>query len=87
VTKRALPCGDYGVTIDGRLISALRQGHTVRRGQGYSLYVSAAPYVHHALRAAAAPLGADGAASAAIKAYRIDADRLTAAAILTDPAR
>ena len=31
--------------------------------------------------------GADGAASAARKAYRIYADRLTAAAILTDPAR
>jgi putative DNA-invertase from lambdoid prophage Rac len=57
----------------------------VRRGQGYSLHVTAAPRVHHALLAAA-PLGADGAASAARKAYRIDADRLTAAAILTDPA-
>ena len=66
---------------------ALRQGHTVRRGQGYSLHVTAAPHVHHALLAAAAPLGADGAASAARKAYRIYADRLTAAAILTDPAR
>ena len=66
---------------------ALRQGHTVRRGQGYSLHVTAAPHVHHALLAAAAPLGADGAASAARKAYRIYADRLTAAAILTGPAR
>jgi hypothetical protein len=36
---------------------------------------------------AAAPLGADGAAPAARKSYRIYADRLTAAAILTDPAR
>jgi hypothetical protein len=59
----------------------------VRRGQGYSLHVTAAPHVHYALLAAAAPLGADGAASAARKAYRIYADRLTAAAILTDPAR
>jgi hypothetical protein len=65
---------------------ALRQGLTVRRGQGYSLHVTAAPHVHHALLAAAAPLGADGAVSAARKAYRIYADRLTAAAILTDPA-
>jgi hypothetical protein len=38
-------------------------------------------------RVAAAPLGADGAAPAAHKAYRIYADRLTAAAILTNPAR
>jgi hypothetical protein len=59
----------------------------VRRGQGYRLHVTAAPHVHHALLAAAAPLGADGAASAARKAYRIYAGRLTAAAILTDPAR
>jgi hypothetical protein len=36
---------------------------------------------------AAAPLGADGAASVARKAYGIYADRLTATAILTDPAR
>src|SRR6185312_14001927 len=57
----------------------------VRRGQGYRLHVTAAPHVHYALlAAAAAPLGADGAAR---KAYRIYADRLTAAAILTDPAR
>jgi len=56
----------------------------VRRGQGYRLHVTAAPHVHYALLAAAAPLGADGAAR---KAYRIYADRLTAAAILTDPAR
>ena len=55
----------------------------VCRGQDYSLHVTAAPHVHHALLAAA-PLGADGAAR---KAYRIYADRLTAAAILTDPAR
>ena len=56
----------------------------MRRGQGYSLRVTAAPHVHHALLAATAPLGADGAAR---KAYRVYADRLTAAAILTDPAR
>ena len=58
----------------------------MRRGQGYRLHVTPAPHVHHALLAAAAPLGADGAASAARKAYRSYADRLTAAAILTDPA-
>ena len=59
----------------------------MRRAQGYRLHVTAALPVHHALLAAAAPLGADGAASAARKASRIYADRLTAAAILTDPAR
>ena len=75
------------VGADVRGQHALRQGHTVRRGQGYRLHVTAAPHVHHALLAAVAPLGADGAASAACKAYRIYADRLTAAAILTDPAR
>ena len=66
---------------------ALQQGRAVRRGQGYSLHVTAAPHVHYALLVAAAPLGADGAASAARKAYRIYADRLIATAILTDPAR
>ena len=40
----------------------------MRRGQGYRLHVTAALHVHHALLAAAAPLGADGAASAARKA-------------------
>ena len=59
----------------------------MRRGQGYRLHVTAAPHAHYALLAAAAVLGADGAASAARTAYCIYADRLTAAAILTDPAR
>jgi DNA invertase Pin-like site-specific DNA recombinase len=39
---------------------ALRRGRTVRRGQGYSLHVTALPEVHQALLAAAAPLNADG---------------------------
>jgi hypothetical protein len=62
-------------------------GKDIRCVEGNRLHVTAAPHVHYALLAAAAPLGADGAASAARKAYRIYADRLTAAAILTDPAR
>lgn len=55
---------------------ALRRGRTVRRGQGYSLHVTALPDVHHALLAAAASLDAEGASSADRKAYRIYHDRL-----------
>lgn len=55
---------------------ALRRGRTVRRGQGYSLHVTALPEVHQALLAAAAALNTDGASSADRKAYRIYADRL-----------
>jgi putative DNA-invertase from lambdoid prophage Rac len=56
---------------------ALRRGRTVRRGQGYSLHVTALPDVHRALLAATAELGVEGASPAARKAYRIYADRLT----------
>ncbi len=55
---------------------ALRRGRTVRRGQGYSLHVTALPDVHQALLAAAATLDTDGASSADRKAYRIYAERL-----------
>jgi putative DNA-invertase from lambdoid prophage Rac len=55
---------------------ALRQGRAVRRGQGYSLHVTAFPDVHHALLAAAARLGAGRASPAQRKAYRIYAQRL-----------
>jgi DNA invertase Pin-like site-specific DNA recombinase len=55
---------------------ALRRGRTVRRGQGYSLHVTALPEIHLALLAAAAPLDTDGASSADRKAYRIYTDRL-----------
>jgi DNA invertase Pin-like site-specific DNA recombinase len=55
---------------------ALRRGRTVRRGQGYSLHVTALPEVHQALLAAAAALDTDGASSADRKAYRIYAERL-----------
>jgi putative DNA-invertase from lambdoid prophage Rac len=48
----------------------------VRRGQGYSLHVTAAPQVHQALLAAAATLNAEGASAADRKAYRIYLDRL-----------
>lgn len=63
---------------------ALRQGHTgaPRAGLQPARHCRAARAPRVA--GAAAPMGADGAAR---KAYRIYADRLTAAAILTDPAR
>jgi hypothetical protein len=66
---------------------ALRQGHTARPGQGYRPHVTAALHVHYALLAAAAPLGADGAASAARTAYRYLCRPTHRPAILTDPVR
>ncbi len=53
----------------------LRQGRRVRRGQGYSLHVTAPPHIHHDLLAAAAAAGAEGASAAERKAYRIYAHR------------
>jgi putative DNA-invertase from lambdoid prophage Rac len=54
----------------------LRQGRTVRRGQGYSLHVTAMPEVHQALLHAASGLTLDGASSANRKAYRLYSDRV-----------
>ena len=67
---------------------ALRQGHrgAPRAGLLPARHCRAARALRVAGRRRTAG-GADGAASAARKAYRIYADRLTAAAILTDPAR
>ncbi|MFI5938136.1 recombinase family protein [Actinoplanes sp. NPDC051494] len=59
---------------------ALRRGRTVRRGQGYSLHVTALPDTHQALLAAVAPLDTDNASSPDRKAYRIYSDRLRLAA-------
>lgn len=59
----------------------------MRRGQGYSLHVTAPPDVHRALLAAAATLAADGASPAGRKAYRIYADRLHSAAEDAAPRR
>jgi hypothetical protein len=61
---------------------ALRRGRTVRRGQGYSLRVTAMPEVHQALLAVAAPFDTDSASSADRKAYRVYADRLHAFALV-----
>ncbi|ASO22441.1 putative DNA-invertase from lambdoid prophage Rac [Actinoalloteichus hoggarensis] len=55
---------------------ALRRGREVRRGQGYSLHVTALTDVHRALLAAAATLGTDQASPAERKAYRVYAERL-----------
>jgi putative DNA-invertase from lambdoid prophage Rac len=62
---------------------ALSRGRTVRRGQGYSLRVTATAQVHQALLAAAATLDTDGASSADRKAYRIYADRLRALSLVS----
>lgn len=55
---------------------ALCRGREVRRGQGFSLHVTALPDVHQALFAAAATLGTDKASSAERKAHRIYTGRL-----------
>lgn len=60
---------------------ALRQGRTVRRGQGYSLHITATPQIHQALLRATKALNADGASSADRKAYRIYQERLNNATI------
>ncbi|WP_228797228.1 serine integrase family protein [Nocardia cyriacigeorgica] len=54
---------------------ALQQGREVRRGQGYSLHVTAPPDVHRALLAAAETIG-ESATAADRKAFRIYRDRL-----------
>lgn len=59
---------------------ALRHSVTVRRGQGYSLRVTAPLDVHQALLAAAAALGTDWASPAERKAHRIYTNRLNNAA-------
>jgi DNA invertase Pin-like site-specific DNA recombinase len=55
----------------------LHAGQTIRRGQGYSLHVTASPEVHQGLLGAAATLTTDSASSAQRKAYRLYADRLS----------
>jgi len=60
---------------------ALQQARTVRRGQGYSVHVTATPQVHQALLHAAGALNAEGASSADHKAYRIYQERLNKTAL------
>ncbi|MEO6083519.1 MAG: recombinase family protein [Umezawaea sp.] len=59
--------------------AALLDGREVRRGQGFTLQVTATPKVHQALLAAAAALGAEGAAPADRKSYRVYQQRLDTA--------
>ncbi|MFF4442436.1 recombinase family protein [Streptomyces sp. NPDC001621] len=61
---------------DTAVRDALREGRTIRRGQGYSLRVTAPLSVHRAALEACAALAADGASLAGRKAYRVYADRL-----------
>lgn len=56
---------------------AVRQGRAVRRGQGYSLHITATPQTHQALLRAGADL--DDKTPADRKAYRIYRDRLATA--------
>lgn len=55
---------------------ALRDGRSIRRGQGYSLRVAAPLSVHRAALEASATLGGEGATPAGRKAYRVYADRV-----------
>lgn len=54
----------------------LQHGRAVRRGQGYSLHVTAPLHVHQALLGAAETVG-QSTSAADRKAYRIYRDRLS----------
>ncbi|MEU6641710.1 hypothetical protein ABZ863_04095 [Saccharomonospora sp. NPDC046836] len=64
---------------------ALRRGREIRRGQGFSLHVTALPHVHQALLTAAAELNTSGASPAERKAYRIYTTRLESVAVAAAP--
>lgn len=59
---------------------ALHSGRTIRRGQGYSVRVTAPLTLHQATLGQCAALAGDGCAPAGRKAYRTYADRIAAAA-------
>jgi putative DNA-invertase from lambdoid prophage Rac len=59
----------------------------VRRGQGYSLHVTAPLDVHHAVLRAGDSLNAEGAPSADRKAYRIYCQRVETATTIQLAAR
>ncbi|MFJ4343248.1 recombinase family protein [Streptomyces sp. NPDC088915] len=61
---------------DTAVHDALAAGRTIRRGQGYSVRVTAALSVHQAALDLCRELGAEGASPAGRKAYRVYADRL-----------
>jgi putative DNA-invertase from lambdoid prophage Rac len=58
---------------------ALRGGRTIRRGQGYSVRVTAPSALHQAALKQCAALAGDGSAPAGRKAYRTYADRIATA--------
>ncbi len=58
---------------------ALRGGRTIRRGQGYSVRVTAPLALHQATLGQCAALAGDGSTPAGRKAYRTYADRIAAA--------
>ncbi len=55
---------------------ALQEGRQVRRGQGYSLHVTATPQIHRTLLHAADALDSEASSPADRKAYRIYRDRV-----------
>lgn len=69
-------------TRDAAVHDALHSGRTIRRGQGYSVRVTAPLALHQAAlqQCAALALAGDGATPAGRKAYRTYADRIAAAA-------
>jgi len=58
---------------------ALAAGQTIRRGQGYSVRVTAPLTVHQAVLDLCAGFAADGAAPAGRKAYRVYSERISSA--------
>ena len=67
-------------TRDAAVRDALHSGRTIRRGQGYSVRVTAPLALHQAALRQCAALAGDGATPAGRKAYRTYADRIAAAA-------
>jgi putative DNA-invertase from lambdoid prophage Rac len=59
---------------------ALRGGRPIRRGQGYSVRVTAPLALHQSVLQQCAVVASDGSTSAGRKAYRVYADRIAAAA-------
>ena len=68
-------------TEDAAIRDALVGGRTVRRGQGYSVRVTAPLSVHQALLERCVGLAGDSATPAGRKAYRVYADRVASARI------
>ncbi|MGW0884704.1 helix-turn-helix domain-containing protein [Streptomyces sp. NPDC002671] len=67
-------------TPDAAVSEALASGRAIRRGQGYSVRVTASLALHPAALKQCAALAGDGSTPAGRKAYRTYADRITAAA-------